>query len=331
MKDLGLAQDVSLIALNDQEVKQMPNSKRASLRGMAAAVILELYLNDYFIMENDEWVYEGKKDDSSLTAYQYDVITTMLGKKEREKKSFSTWLENVKSLSKNQLAHVEKAFVEPLKNELLLEEIPSLRSCDLEFETAGISINVYWSHSDAYTKVLEGFRADVLEEAPITDEAISMLWLLKESGFFPEIFSKHEMNRVSERLQELQSNSPLAKQLFSLDIHSFKEKSIKGFLKKKKEVMSTQVGAGINFIFPELQRSEAVFIDTNEYFANKDARLNAVKNALTKHRVPHQIIQEGDVPIIQVNNTWYDVVPFTKQYRMPVHGVQFRRHPLSTS
>src|SRR5690625_6439908 len=106
-----------------------------------------------------------------------------------------------------------------------------------------------------------------------------MLWLLKESGFFPEIFSKHEMNRVSERLQELQSNSPLAKQLFSLDIHSFKEKSIKGFLKKKKEVMSTQVGTGVNFIFPELQRSEAVFIDTQEYFANKEDRKSTRLNS----------------------------------------------------
>src|SRR5699024_4960639 len=180
-----------------------------------------------------------------------------------------------------------------------------------------------------YMRIVEGLRADVLEEGRMTDETVSMLWLLKESGFLQELFSENEMKRVSDRFQALQHSHTLAKKIYPITIHKTKETFIKGFLKKKKEVMSTQVGAGINFIFPELQRSEAVFIDTEEFFPNTDDRLRAVLEKLTKHRVPHQVIREGDVPIIKVNNTWYDVVPFTKQYRIPVHGVQFRRHPLS--
>src|SRR5699024_7651864 len=295
MEELSLARDVSLIVLNDQEVKQLPNSKRASLRSMAASVILELYLNDYFTRVNDHLVYEAKQDDSSLTEYQNAVIKSMLGDKTQMKKSLSEWLESVKDLSKKQLKQVEEAFVRSLKEEHLLEEVPSLRSCNLEFETAGISIESYGSNPNLYMRIVEGFRADVLEEGRMTDETVSMLWLLKESGFLQELFSENEMKRVSDRFQALQHSHTLAKKIYPITIHKTKETFIKGFLKKKKEVMSTQVGAGINFIFPELQRSEAVFIDTEEFFPNTDDRLRAVLEKLTKHRVPHQVIREGDV------------------------------------
>ena len=64
----------------------------------------------------------------------------------------------------------------------LLEEIPNLLGCDMNYVTASVTMREYRSNEEAYTRITEGLRAEILEDGEMTDETILMLWLLRESS-----------------------------------------------------------------------------------------------------------------------------------------------------
>lgn len=329
MKELHFAQNFSVIALNSEETNRFTNSKKVSLRCMAAAVILELYLNDHFTKQHDLLAFEKQDDGKTLSLYQDAVLQALLGRKSDLRDTLAGYLESVTKLSRKSLEEIESAFSNSLKELNVLEEIPSLISCDLEFETAGISVRAYRNNADLYAKLVESLRAEILEEGAMTDEAILMLWLLKESGRLYDLFSKDELNRVAERFNKLQESNTLAKQVFPINIHKTTESLVKNFLNLKKNTIATPEGSGVNFIFPFIERSQAVFIDTKAYFANEQERLREVEARLESHGIAFTVIHEGAVPLIKIENVLYEAVPYAKQFRVPVHGVQLRRYPLS--
>lgn len=329
MKELHFAQNFAVIALNTEETSRLTNAKRISLRCMAAAVILELYLKDHFTKQQDRLAFEKQDNGKALTLYQDTVLEALLGSKLELLDTLPNLLEEVTKLSKKSLKKIEDAFSNSLKERNVLEEIPSLLNCDLEFETAGIAVKAYRSDEELYAKLAESFRAESLEVGGMTDEAILMLWLLKESGRIYDLFSKDELNRVAERFNALQEDNTLAKLIFPINIHQTKESLVKNFFKLKKDIMSSPEGSGVNFIFPFIERSEAVFIETKAYFASEQERLCEVKGRLESHGIAFSVLHEGAVPLIKIGNVLYEAVPYTKQYRMPVHGVQLRRYPLS--
>jgi hypothetical protein len=175
----------------------------------------------------------------------------------------------------------------------------------------------------------ESLRAEILEDGAMAEETILMLWLLRESGCLYDLFSKVEMKRVETRIYELLEGNSLAKQVLPLSIHKSIETAVKNFLKIKKEVMSTPSGTGFNFIFPVIERSQSIFIDTEAFFANKEDRLRDVKTRLEDNGHSYTVIREGEVPLIKIDNVLYEAVPYAMQYRMPVHGVRLRKCPLS--
>ncbi|ETI66521.1 hypothetical protein [Neobacillus vireti] len=330
MKELSFAQNFSVIALNAQDSLHLTTAKKVFLRCMAAATILELYLDNGFKTEGDFLILNQEDLNSpEISRYHKAVLKTLFSKKETLSEQLPQYLKKVTKLSKKMLKEVEHAFAVALTEANALEEIPALLGCDLEYVTAGISMKEYRSNSELFSRLTESLRAETLETGPMTDEAILMLWLLRESGCIHDFFSREELKRVAERIFELQGSSSLAKQVFPITIHKTIEMGIKNFLKSKKDVMSTASGSGINFVFPVIERSQSVFIDTEKVFANKEERLRDIKARLESKGHIFTVIREGEVPLIKIDNVLYEAVPSAKLYRIPVHGVRLRKYPLS--
>ncbi|NRD76486.1 hypothetical protein HPT25_03150 [Bacillus sp. BRMEA1] len=327
MNEFSFAQNFSIIALNTQRSLLLSNEKRVILRCIAAAVILEIYLNN----KQDETLTLEKKDlvRSSIEIYQIPVLNAFLGKNETVSHTLPYFLAEVTKLSRKVLKEIEQAFAGSLKEVKAIEEIEALLGCDYLYVSAGITIKEYRSRADLYTRLTESLRAEILEEGEMTEEALLMLWLLRESGCLHDLFSKEELKRVAARSIELFNRHPLAKKLFPIFIHRISEMGIKNFLKLKKEIMSMPTGTGIAFVFPAIERTESVFIDTEEFFPSKETRLHDVKARLESHGHHFSIIRNGAVPLIKVDNTLYEAVPSFINYEVVIHGVRLRRYPLS--
>lgn len=328
--ELNFAQNFSLIALNAQDSLHLTTAKKVSLRCIAAASILELYLNDEFTI-NDDILTINKQDleHPSITLYQETVLKAILGRKESLSGTLSNYLTRVIKLSRKQLKEVEHTLVDSLKGTNALEEIPNLLGCDLLYYTAGVSMKEYRSNADIYIRLIESLRAEILEDGAMTDETILMLCLLRESGCLYDIFSREDLKRVADRINELFESNYLAKQVLTVNIHKSIETAIKNFLMMKKEVMSTPLASGINFIYPFFERSQSVFIDTEAYFANKEERLRDVKARLEQYGHIYTVIRDGKVPLIKIDNFIYEAIPHAvRQSNIPIHGVRLRRCPI---
>lgn len=325
---LSFAQNFSLIALNAQDSLHLTTAKKISLRCMAAASILELYLNREFTI-NGEVLTLTRNDleHSSITLYQKTVLKTILGSKEVLSDTLKNYLTYVIKLSNKDLKEIEHSFVDSLKEIDVLEEIPSLLGCDLEFHTAGILMKEYRSNSKIYTNLIKNIHTEILENISSKNENILMLWLLRESGCIHDIFSKKDLDIIAVSLNELIQNNSYAKYFLSINIHKSLEVSIKNFLTKKRKIMSTPIGSGINFVFPIFQRSQSIFIETEAFFSNKENRLIDLKTRLEYYGHAFTILREGKVPLIKIDNCLYEAIPTAMQYKIPVHGVRLRKYP----
>ncbi|WMT39608.1 hypothetical protein RE628_19690 [Paenibacillus sp. D2_2] len=162
----------------------------------------------------------------------------------------------------------------------------------------------------------------------VTDEIICLIWLLRESGCMHDFFSRSELDKISAEMYKLYQNAPLAKVLYTIEIHSGIELAIKKFLRMKKGVVKTQVGIGMNFLFPILERSQSVFIDTEEMFSNSTKRLHDVRDRLEAKGHTVTVLQDGQTPTIKVDNIIYEAIPYATYGRVPIHGVRLRPKPL---
>lgn len=327
MRNFKLAQRFSIIALNAQDSIHMTTVKKIAIRCMAASVILETYLDGYFSETDDKLILEKNLlDQPNITLYQEAILQPLFNKNDIIKGDLRWWLTKASNLSNKHLKNFEHTMADSLKGSYLMEEIPNLLGCDLYYKSAGISIKEYRSSMKEYTNITEHIRAEILEEGLVEDEIIFMLWLLRESSCIQDIFSKNELERVAERVNELCENNTLAKILFEIHIYHGVEVAIKGFLNMKKNAIKTPTGTGVNFIFPAIERSQSIFIDTEEWFPNAKQRLDEVKDRLESNNHLYTVIREGNVPLIKVDNIIYEVIPEAIQGRIAIHGVRLRRY-----
>ncbi|WP_055106802.1 hypothetical protein [Paenibacillus ihumii] len=329
MTDLQLAQSFSMMALNAQRSLEMTTAKKMALRCIAAAVILEVYLDKGFTQSKNQLALKKDVLEQSHTMLYQEIILKSLARRNAKKSwDLKDWLKRASKLSGSKLKSLERAVSDSLKELGLLEEIPHLLGCDLYFHSAGVSIKGYRSDIQEYSRISEGIRAEILEDGPVTDETICMLWLLRESGCMHDLFSRNELDIVSARMYKLYQGSPLAKALYPIRIHRGIELATKQFLRMKKEVVRTQVGSGLNFLFPILERSQAVFIDMEAMFSNPAARLHDVKQRLESKGHTVTVLKEGQIPTIKIDNIVYEAIPHAIYGRVPIHGVRLIPKPL---
>ncbi|WP_340024176.1 hypothetical protein MHI24_03520 [Paenibacillus sp. FSL K6-1096] len=324
MMDLKLAQSFALIALNAQSSSNyMTNAKKVSLRAMAAAVILEVYLEGWFTQTDNELTFRKEVlGQSSSTLYREAVLFPLLHNQAEVQGDLGWWLKKASMLPKKKLKKFEIAMSDDLKAMNLLEEIPSLLGSDMYFDSAGVEMRVYRSSNGVYTSITENVRAEILEEGTVTDEVIGMLWLLRESGCMHDFFSGNELEQVNTRMHDLYRSNLWAKTLFQSRIHQGMALGIKRFLHMKSKFVKTYAGSSINFIFPVLERAQAVFIETEAWFDNSDARINAVLTRLQSYGHEVKVIEKGSIATLRIDNLLYDAIPHYVMMRVPIQGVR---------
>lgn len=329
MTDLQLTQSFSMLALNAQRSLEMTTAKKVALRCIAAAVILEVYLDKGFTPTKKQIALKKDVLEQSHTMLYQEIILKSLARQNAKKSwDLNTWLKRASMLPGSTLKKLEQAVSGSLKELGLLEEIPHLLGCDLYFHSAGVSIKEYRSDIQEYSSISESIRAEILEDGPVTDETICMLWLLRESGCMHDFFSRNELDIVSARMYKLYQGAPLATALYPIRIHRGIELAVKQFFRMKKGAVKTQAGSGLNFLFPILERSQAVFIDMEAMFSNPAARLHDVKQRLESNGHTVTVLQEGQIPTIKIDNIVYQAIPHAIYGRVPIHGVRLIPKPL---
>lgn len=293
MSELSLKERFSIIALNAQDSLHLTTSKKASLRCISAADILEKHLDG-------EW-----------------PSAEILGEE----------LKKASGLSSGGLKEIEKQVRSCLFEKNLLSEIPNLLGCDLNYVTAGVSIKEYCSDAAEYTRQTEGIRAELMEEGTVTDDVVCLFWLLRESSCFYDLFSKAEQEYLKSRLNEIYLASSLAQILFPIETHHLFETFSKSFLKKKDEIFTTQLGTGFLFTCPILERSQSIFIEADAWFSGADKRLEAVIKRLDEKGHTVHVMRAGTVPLLQIDNLYYECIPTsTTAGRVAIQGIRLRRY-----
>ncbi|MUG85412.1 hypothetical protein GNP92_03495 [Paenibacillus timonensis] len=323
--EFTLAQRFSMIALNAQRSNMITTVKKISLRAMAAAVVLEVYLDGGLTGTNGKIqpvTRTGENVSSKVSAYRELILNGVSSKARGRQHDLSWWLKHASSLSKRKLARFELAMAKTLSDLGGLEEIPNLLGCDMYYESAGVSIKEYRCPIDEYTRITEGFRAEILEDGPVSDDKVCLLWLLRESGCLPDLFSRNELDLVAARMIGLDSSNPLAHTIFPIDIYRGWEFAIKHVLRMKKTFVRTSVGTGMLFLFPLLDRTQAVFIETEAWFSNSKQRLEAVKERLEAQGHVFTVLKDGEIPTIKIDNQVYEAVPHFVTVRIPIQGVR---------
>ncbi|MGG6310310.1 GPP34 family phosphoprotein [Paenibacillus macerans] len=325
MAELTLAQTFSMIALNAQRSNHMTAVKKVALRAMAAAVILEVYLDGGFTARNgteELAIGQDTQDSGGLTAYRGLILKPLRSRAHGRHAQLQWWLKRASSLSKRRLVRLERAIARSLMDLGMLEEIPNLLGCDMFYESAGVSIKEYRCDMHEYTRITEEIRAEILEDGPVNDETICLLWLLRESGCLPDFFSRHELDKVAARMNDLDQANRLAHKMFLIRIRRGWGIAVKHFLHLKTAFVRTTVGTGILFLFPLLERSQAVFIETEAWFSNSRKRLDAVQQRLESQGHAFTVLKDGEIPAIKIDNLVYEAVPHFVGMRVPIQGVR---------
>lgn len=303
MTNLSLQDRFSLISLNALNSTRNSTAKKVAIRCISAAGVL-----DQFLQETEELTEDSDEYRSRLDA-------------------LSVSLKEAAHLSSSAAKELEHTVYTRLNNLGLMTEASSLVSCDLEFSSAGNKILEYRTDSDEYSRQTESLRAELMEEGNVFDETVCMLWLLRESSCFYDLFSKEEQKYLTSRINELYLNSLLAKTLLSVSIHNALDSAALGLFSKKKAIFSTQLGTGVLFQVPFMERSSAVFIESEELYCNAEKRLESVIARLEENGNEVHVIRAGTVPLLQIDNLYYECIPTQhKYYRVPVFGVQLRRY-----
>ncbi|WP_106766365.1 hypothetical protein [Paenibacillus faecalis] len=323
MTDLNLAQRFSIIGLNAQSSLYMTNVKKVSVRCMAAAVILDAYLDNAFEKTGNRLtLHSDVLNQADIMPYQEMILKVFFNKQAEANGDLKWWLKKASSLSKKKLKSFELTITDSLKEMGMLEEIPSLLGSDLYYVSAGVAVKDYRSNIEEYSRISESVRAEILEEGSVTDDVICMIWLLRESGCMHDFFSQNELAKVNTRMNDLFHNTLLAQELFPIHIRHGVEIGIKQYLQMKSRFAKTTVGTSINFFFPMLERSKAVFIETEAWFSNSSQRLNDVVQRLESYGHEVNVLEKGTIPTIKIDNLVYEAVPHVVHKQIPIQGVR---------
>ena len=328
MREWTFAQGFALLALNAQDSLHMTTAKKIAVRCMAAAAILEWELDQGNLQGPFSTISEEDVENLAAVPHQQEVLRELLKRKEGLQTALPERLKQVIHFTNRILKRIESSFADPLKGMDLLEEIPNLLGCDMNYVTASVTMREYRSNEEAYTRITEGLRAEILEDGEMTDETILMLWLLRESSCLYDFFSKEELKRVAQRMTQLYQTNAMARAILAIDIHRAPEIAVKNFLRGKKEAFSTPIGTGVDFVFPFLERSQSIFIETEAWFENKEQRLQDVEARLAQYGHHYTVLRQGAVPLIRIDNVLYEAVPTAVQMKVPVQGMRLRKYPL---
>lgn len=296
MKELTLSQQYAIVALNGLESLHPSVAKEAVLRGIAAAKVMEGALQ---IEESDE-----------------ENFISILNEA----------VECAKSLKKKKGKEVEAEMFTLLEADGVMELVPDILGCDMNYYTAGVELKAYRSDEKSYMGLLEGLRAEILEDGPITLESAMFLWLHRESGCIHDLFSVEEQKRVQSRMLELSISDEIYRKLWESEFHNAIESFSGKFLRAKKNMFENPYLEGVNLLFPYLERRQAIFIDCVIFNTTVKERRIAAMEHLCKMGHYVEEIKNGSETLLKIDNAYYRIFPRTKmgagyKFRVPIQGV----------
>lgn len=302
MKELTLSQQYTVIAFNGLESLHPSMAKEATLRAIAAARILEEVLRK----ETGESTEPVQNEAENARVFA-DAVNQAV--------------ECAKSLKKKEGKELETEMFTSLETDGLMEQVPDILGCDMNYYTAGVELKAYRSEEKIYLCLREGLRAEVLDEGEISLECAVLLWLYRESGCIHDLFSVTEQTEVQERMLDLAAKNEKYNVLWQAEFHSALENFAEKFLRIKKNLFRNPYLQGVNLIFPFLERRNAIFIDFVVFGTNVVERRTAVMEHLCKMGHYVEEIKIENETLLKIDNAYYRVFPATKRaYKVPIQG-----------
>lgn len=292
MKNLTFSQQYAVAAFDGLESLHSSMAKDAVLRATAAAKVME----DIFAEEEcSAKAFAAKLEEAVICA---------------------------KTLKKKESKDLETEMYESLKAAGLMEQVPDILGCDINYYTAGIELRAYRSEETVYIRLREGLRAEILEDGPVSLECAVLLWLYRESGCIHDLFSVEEQNRVQSRMVELSAGNDIYRNLWETEFRNAAEYFVGKYLRTKKNMFKNPYMKGINLIFPYLERRQAIFIDCIIFGTSVQERRMAVMEHLCKMGHYVEEVRNGSETLLKIDNAFYRIFPKTMQVaRVPVQGV----------
>lgn len=292
MKDFTLSQQCALIGLDGLDSLHPSIAKKAVLHAVAIAKLSEDFLPEFETMSSDTF---GQK--------------------------LSDIIKQGRRLSSKKLRTLEKETASLLIADGILEEIPDLLACDMTYYTSGVDIKAYRCTPDCYTSLTEGLRAEFLENGPATTESIFLLWLLRECGCFPDIFSRDEQRILEQHMLNHTTSNALFRILWESEFHSHVESFALSLIHWKKDLLKAPIGQGVNMAFPFFDRRQAVFVDFVIFNTSVADRRTAMINFLIEKGHYVEEVKNGSETLLKIDNAYYRVFPkVVTVSHVPVQG-----------
>lgn len=292
MKELVLSQQYAVIALDGLESLHPSMAKSAVIRAIAAAKVMEEVMHTE--AESDPAVFILKLNEA---------------------------VEVVKDLRKKDEKQIEEEMAGLLEADGLMEQIPDILGCDMDYYTAGVELKAYRSDEDTYIRIREGLRAEILEEGVISTECAVLLWLLRESGCIHDLFSVSEQDQVQRRMTDAAAENEIFRAMWQTEFHSAVESFAGRFLRAKHNLFKNPYLEGVNLIFPYLERRKAIFIDFVVLGTDVQSRRIAVMEHLSKMGHYVEEVKSGSETLLKIDNAYYRIFPTVKRaYKVPIQG-----------
>ena len=292
MKELVLSRQYAVIALDGLESLHPSVAKSAVIRAIAAAKVLEEVM--YTEAESDPAVFIPKLNEA---------------------------VEAAKDLGKKGAKQIEEEMAGLLEADGLMEQIPDILGCDMDYYTAGVELKAYRSDEDTYIRIREGLRAEILEEGVISTECAVLLWLLRESGCIHDLFSVSEQDQVQRRMTDAAAENEIFRAMWQTEFHSAVESFAGRFLRAKHNLFKNPYLEGVNLIFPYLERRKAIFIDFVVFGTDVRSRRIAIMEHLSKMGHYVEEVKSGSETLLKIDNAYYRIFPTVKRaYKVPIQG-----------
>lgn len=296
MKDFTLSQQYAMIGLDGQDCLHGSMAKSAAVRAIAAAKLLETLMEE---KEPEAWTADPTEFECRLDA----------------------GLTEVRHLKKKEAKIIEHEMAEVLKADGVLDIVPDLLGCDMNYYTAGVEMKAYRIDQPEYLHISEGVRAEILEEGAVTEECICLLWLLRESGCIHEIFSVKEQEQLQTRMLGISAANDIYRILWQKEFHDNLESMVNTLLSKKRNLFKNPYLEGVNLAFPFLERRQAIFVDFVIFGTSVAERRQAMEVFLSEQGHYVEEVKNGTEMLLKIDNMYYRIWPKTKTCRgIPIQG-----------
>ena len=282
----GFAEDFALFVLDGQQTTRMSTEKSASLRAIAVAMEMEKLLQDRSLQLDD--IPEIERISKSTA-------------KEVDRKNF------------------EKEFQEKGTEKGVLDIVPSILGCDIEYYTAGVDIYEYRADEKIYLEMLESLRRAILVPGELNEDAFIALWLMRECVLF-RLIDPREEKTILENAEQFMGSNEVYKKLWNIEFHNGVEHFTANLVKKKKIAMKKPWLQGVAQFFVNVQKEDSIFIDFVVLGTEPSERRRILREFISErgHHVS-EVSYEGQ-SLLKIDNHYYHVMPGTRTYRLPVQG-----------